>query len=329
MVEIPVPARHKNVFEIQAGACRARWDAESLLFAECCAPYSKGRNPDVTLNYYLHDGLFNSAVGTNVLYLLGCPEDSHISRAASLRFYDAVISISRHVERWWQRDIADTQAKYVLWSGTDCPEDRSIAPKPAALNLVFAGRLIERKGVDTLLQSLPAVLRQHPDLCLSILGDGPERHRLEALSVELGIAEKVRFCGLLDDVRAHFRMADICVFPSKEREGLLGVVVEAMSEGCAIVTTSGNGSEEVLVSGESGILLEPRNPGLLAEAITELLNNPSKRTLLGQGAKSFAKERLTWKASVQGLSDILSNVKSGAVNGLQQGISPKESRDAR
>ena len=149
--------------------------------------------------------------------------------------------------------------------------------------VVFAGRLIPLKRVDALLEACNASRAVTPFLCL-IVGDGPERTRLERLAHDLGLPEGVRFVGQAPDVRPYYQAADLFVLPST-REGLSVALLEAMACGLCPLVSGLPGNQELVQHGVNGLAFPPHQPGLLSTRLAEVLGDPDLRRQLGQAAR--------------------------------------------
>jgi len=147
--------------------------------------------------------------------------------------------------------------------------------------LAFAGRLGPQKSVGTLLDAIRGVA----DVTLVIAGDGPERGTLELRSHELALNGRVRFLGSVPraTVLRLFRAADASVLPSAW-ENFPHTVVEALAVGCPVIATSVGGVPEVVVDGENGLLVDPRDAPGLARAIERFFSDADLRTRLAAGA---------------------------------------------
>ncbi len=154
--------------------------------------------------------------------------------------------------------------------------------------LLFAGRLVQQKGVDVLIQAAASLADLWPRLHLLIAGDGRDRQPLEAMARRKLISERVSFLGRRDDVPQLMKAADIIVMPSRW-EGLPLALLEAMTAGRAIVATNVEGNRDVLVDGESALMVPSENPTALASAISRLLADPQLRAKLGKAAETRAR----------------------------------------
>jgi glycosyltransferase involved in cell wall biosynthesis len=134
------------------------------------------------------------------------------------------------------------------------------------LRLLYLGRLVPEKGVDTLLRAA-AFLRERRPVRLRVAGGGPDRARLEALAAELGLAEAAEFLGPRDDVPELLARAQLLVLASRE-EALPTVLVEALAAGARVVAADVPcGPREILEGGRWGTLVPPADPEALAAGI--------------------------------------------------------------
>jgi teichuronic acid biosynthesis glycosyltransferase TuaC len=182
----------------------------------------------------------------------------------------------------------------VLRNGVDTtafqPVDRDAAR--AALGvagpvLISVGHLIERKGHDRVIGALALL----PECTLLIVGDGPERARLEALAERLGVAARVRLLGSVAQAAlpALYGAADVLVLASS-REGWANVLLEAMACGTKVVASPIAGNDEVVRSPAAGRIAAANTPEGLAAAIAELLAAPSDRAATRTYAEAFGWE---------------------------------------
>jgi GT2 family glycosyltransferase/glycosyltransferase involved in cell wall biosynthesis len=159
-------------------------------------------------------------------------------------------------------------------------------------SLFAIGRLVEKKGLDYLIQACSILRRRGRAIRCSLVGEGPERRRLEALVAELGLADAVRFLGALPnhEIWARVGPQDICVVPSVycgggERDGLPVVLLEALARGHAVVATMVAGIPEVIADGIHGLLVAERDPDTLAAAIERLIADPVLRERLAAAGR--------------------------------------------
>lgn len=139
--------------------------------------------------------------------------------------------------------------------------------------LISVGRLSTQKAYDDLLRAFKLVLQKKPFLRLTIVGDGPERKNLLALSNQLGIYEKVYFAGWVADPVNILMKKKFVYVCSSEFEGLPISVLEAMAVGLPVISTRISGITTVIEDNKTGFLVSPRNPQQLAQKIVQILDD--------------------------------------------------------
>ncbi|MBA3788993.1 glycosyltransferase family 4 protein [Patescibacteria group bacterium] len=288
-----------------------RWVTESLAFDEKIFESLKQSRPDIILSYYLPDSLFKPVGIPNVLYLSGYPSKPVPWYKSFIKFCSATVSISSIVSEKWSEELEGVPLKYSLGTGVDYPlvTHEVIEPK-AKYNLVFAGRLIERKGIITLLDAFAQILKFNNDIHLWILGDGELRKEVEKKIDNFKIDKSVSVVGLVQNPYDYFNMADICIFPSHQGDGLMGTVLESMAAGKPVITTINNGNEDVITNGVNGVLIEPQSSVAIVNAVTHLIENNEARLSMGKKAQEFIANNVAWEKNAQKLSDILLEIKS-------------------
>jgi len=161
------------------------------------------------------------------------------------------------------------------------------APLPTSHGLHVLGavaRLSQQKGIEYLLDAFDVLRRRVPDARLWIAGEGEDRRALEERAGRLGIAGHVHFLGHRPDVPALLRRLDLFVLPSLW-EGLPNAIIEAMAARRPVVATAVDGTREVVVENETGLLVPPRSPGALASAMVQLLADPRLRRRMGRAGR--------------------------------------------
>jgi glycosyltransferase involved in cell wall biosynthesis len=176
------------------------------------------------------------------------------------------------------------------------------------LELIFVGGLVPRKACDLALRGAALLLRDGLAR-FTVVGDGPERSRLEQLATTLGIAEAVSFCGWVGhkEVLSRLRASDVLVFPSLRDFGG-GVVFEALALGIVPVVVDFGGPGDIIypevgykvpLTNESDIVAQ------IEKALAELAGNRSLLGRLQRQAVTYAREHLTWDAKAQDTTRIL------------------------
>jgi len=189
-----------------------------------------------------------------------------------------------------------------------CSDD-SRSPEPGSkLKLIFVGGLIPCKACDLALRAAAPLLRS--DLArFTIVGEGPERNRLEQLARSLGIEKAVSFCGWVNHVEVlkRLRSADVMVFPSVRDFGA-GVVFEALATGAVPVVADFGGPGDIVypeVGFKVPLTNESEFVAQMEKILTELAHNRDLLNRLRQKGMSYARERLTWDAKAQDTTRVL------------------------
>lgn len=144
--------------------------------------------------------------------------------------------------------------------------------------ILTLGRLVSKerqKGFDVVIESLPRLAAQIPDIVYLVAGDGPDRSRLEKKALSFGVADRVVFTGMVHDTEKadHYRLADAFVMPSRG-EGFGIVLLEAMACGIPAVASTLDGSKEALRNGLLGTVVDPSNPDDVERGVLEALRKP-------------------------------------------------------
>ena len=170
-----------------------------------------------------------------------------------------------------------------------------LALPPDAPLVISVARLHTEKGHAYLLQALAKLADQHPKVHLLCVGEGHQQASLLELSASLGLAERVHWLGRRDDVARLLALADIFVLPSIHSEAMSLAILEAMAARLPVIITNVGGGSEVVVPGETGLIIRPEDALGLASAINELLSNPSRATAMGQLGRERVEEKFSWE----------------------------------
>lgn len=167
--------------------------------------------------------------------------------------------------------------------------------------LLFVGRLVEKKGLRYLLQALPEVLRARPDVTLIIAGFGPGKAELEAQTRELGLGPVVHFLGAVpqQDLPRLYQRAALFVAPfvqaeSGDQEGLPVALMEAVACGCPAIAGDVAGLQDIFGDEAQECIVNPRDEKALAEAILRQLREPAKAIERSLAMRAAQQERLNW-----------------------------------
>jgi glycosyltransferase involved in cell wall biosynthesis len=251
--------------------------------------------------------------------LAGVPytiETSHVREAWRKGFLKTWYGIDRFIAAFTDRFIAVSKANGDYLSGVKGINPKKITVVPNGIDtksfdvsgdkkpgvreelkiseerplITTVARLEPQKGINYLLRAVPSIVERHHDALFFLVGDGALRGELEVLSESLGITDNVIFAGFRKDIAEILRESTIFVLPSLW-EGLPLVAIEASAAATPVVATAVDGTPEVIMDMETGLLVEPKKVEPLAFAITSLLNDPAWARELGLRGAEFARAK--------------------------------------
>jgi len=216
-------------------------------------------------------------------------------------FTDMTIAVSSAVADFLlEKRITLPQKITVVYNGIELKERKKAHPKPGKkeINIGFVGSLTKRKGVEYLLRAFAKL--QPRSAKLLIVGEGEEKKSLLKLAENLGIKEKIEFTGIISDISTIYPTLDVYVQPSID-EAFGIAVLEAMSFGVPVVASRVGGLCEILkdvsdksdnkpfVKTELGLLVPPKNPSALAEALKYMIAHKDFRETAAKNGQKRAK----------------------------------------
>lgn len=176
---------------------------------------------------------------------------------------------------------------------------------PGAKVLITVARVLPRKGQDTVIKALPAVLSEFPDTYYVIVGDGRYAQSFGELAESFGVSERVIFTGGVghSDVIDYFDLSDIFVMPNRywnnKIEGLPNVLLEASARAKPVIAGNHGGSVEAVEEGVTGFLVDPENVGAVSEAVLKLFRDPGLAREMGERGRARVSGRHTTKGMIE------------------------------
>lgn len=227
----------------------------------------------------------------------------------TVRLADTIVPISDYIKKDLH-DIGRTYDIHVVENGVDYDTLQRIPEGQREWDVVYVGRLSEHKRVNQLLEAVEIVSKNMSDnIDVCIIGDGPEREKLERRAEELGVVQQINFQGFVEadeDVIANIKAATIFVLPSI-REGFPNTILEANACGVPsiVVNHPENGSTAVVKDDETGFIVEP-TPEAIADKIEDVLLDADLRERLSKNARKYGKEH-DWDNIVADLEEVYIN----------------------
>jgi glycosyltransferase involved in cell wall biosynthesis len=222
-----------------------------------------------------------------------------IERVA-MKCADSITSPSKDLAQFVSKDINCSldQIKIIpnpIDADVFTPHGELTIKQDSSLNVLFVGRLEERKGIRYLIEAWKDIIAAVPQAHLYVIGDDTKTGKgqtsvlmqLKKYLEENKLNRSITFIDRipLGDLPAYYRSANVCVVPSVYDNSPY-TCLEAMSCGSAVIGTTAGGTSEYIVHGESGIIVEPRNPNAIAEAVISLLKDKKERERIGGNARS-------------------------------------------
>jgi len=182
--------------------------------------------------------------------------------------------------------------------------------------IVTVGNLVQRKGQDMVIRSLPLIRQSNPEITYLIVGDGPYRPELEKLAGAMGVKDRVIFAGRVaaDDLPDIYALSDVFVMPSRERldsddvEGFGLVFLEASACAKPVVGSWSGGVPDAVVDGVTGLLVNPQYPEEIAKALSRLLLERDFAIQLGRQGRSRVVSEFNWAHVADQVQGVLGGV---------------------
>jgi glycosyltransferase involved in cell wall biosynthesis len=236
-----------------------------------------------------------------------------------VRGSDAVTAISSYTAERLRRQVPGADPAIIPFGATVEPSAFATTTAPrdagAPFELLFVGRLVERKGVHLLLDAL-ASLPPARRVVLRVVGDGPDRARLQARAEELGLGGRAVFHGFVSKEELQARMAecDCFVLPAVvdskgDTEGLGVVLLEAMSYGKPTIASAAGGIVDIVRDGRNGFLVPPGDAAALAGAIGRMMDDPEGARRMGMNGRDDVRTGFSWDVIVGRLAEVYEAVR--------------------
>ena len=239
--------------------------------------------------------------GVDNLTYLGNFTRTEISRALSRSAADSMRKIAPGIDTNHFAPRADAQALRA---------ELGLSQKKV---IVSVGRLVHRKGQDTLIESMPKILVQIPDAHLLFIGEGPYKDYLVKRAAELKVSHAITFIGRIQyaDLPRYICVGDIFAMPSRSRlaglevEGLGIVYLEASACGLAVIGGKSGGAPDAVLEGETGFAVDGTSADSVAQAAITLLDNPELARQMGVRGRQWIIDEWRWEIWAQKFAQLL------------------------
>ncbi|MGH7999141.1 MAG: glycosyltransferase family 4 protein [Brasilonema sp.] len=223
---------------------------------------------------------------------------------------------------------------HIIHCGIDPALFNVVSHNESGKRLLFVGRLAAAKGLPILLESLATLRRclttsccasTHPAISLTVVGDGPDRQKLEQMTAQLGLSQNVNFVGYKSqaEVRDYFQQTDVFVM-SSFAEGIPVVLMEAMAAGVPVVATQIAGISELVEDGVNGYLVPPGDAVSLTKCIEKLLSNAKIRAAFGTAGRAKVEKEFNIHHEVARLHRLMTSALQGHVEPIRPNYQQKQ-----
>jgi len=232
---------------------------------------------------------------------------------------DKIIAISNLIKKELEDDLGIPNNKIeVVYNGIDLEEFRVLDDKTienekkkygffkGSKIIGYTGRLHEEKGISILIEAFYQVSRRFDHLYLLLVGDGPERKKLEIQVARLGLEKKVLFLGYKENVPLFLNLIDVFVLPSIIRESFGIVLTEAMACHKVVIASNLGGIPEIINSGIDGFLFEPGNDKELSDRLSQVLSDEKLMVDIGKSALERVKKHFSVNVMINRLEEVFS-----------------------
>lgn len=235
----------------------------------------------------------------------------------ALRHFDRVLPVSEYLRSELLAAGLNAEAIITVYDGLDLATFRNQTTTAQGLRtrlglnrafvVTIVGRLSSEKGQRDFLAAARFVLDQLHNVRFLVVGEGPDHAALQAQAMAIGRSGTILFLGYREDVPALMMASDVVILAS-HREAFGDVLIEAMAASRPVVATRVGGVPEIVRDGEAGLLVPPRNPACLAQAIIYLLTHPEEARRMGQRGCAVVAKHFTIQRVAEQLANIYQEV---------------------
>ena len=240
--------------------------------------------------------------GTKIVYTRHTPSESldknrlkrAINKYINVFLCDKIIAVSNFIEKQLIEAGLPSKKVIKIFNGVSTLEyEPHSMPKKRVgkgLTLIQVARLEVEKGHKYVIEAMSLIKKEKYDVKLIIVGDGSKRVELQELANRLKIGDRVTFVGYMKNVKDIVEESDVVILPSI-KEALAIALLEGMAAGKPCIASYVGGIPEVVENGVNGILVEPKNPEAIKEAVIKLYENPELRRSMGEQSIRIVKEK--------------------------------------
>ncbi|HEY6349376.1 MAG TPA: glycosyltransferase family 4 protein [Candidatus Angelobacter sp.] len=245
-----------------------------------------------------------------------------------LRRFDAVAAVSARIAGQLRQSGVSAEKITVIDNGIDLRPFQSAVPVLKSelkagdrLLIGTVGRLTAQKGMEYFLTAARQLLKDFPQMLFAIVGDGPDREKLEQMAKDLNIEKSIHFTGARSDMPAIYASLDIFVLASVA-EGMPMALLEAMASGRPVVATAVGAVPQVVVVGRTGMLVRARDAAGLADALANLLRHPELCDRLARNGQTEVRKQFSSQVMTQKYCKLYAQLLDKKNGRVDEGHSP-------
>lgn len=258
-----------------------------------------------------------SLLGALAAKLAGKPSVAHVhglNTATCFTYSTLVIAVSNAVKQHLCAQGLDPNKIRVVHNGVDIQKFEPVNSADAKLKLGYDaksplfgvfGRLSSEKGQRVAIEAMFLLLKDYPTARLVLAGDGKDLDDLKTTAQALGITENIQFAGFANDIRCLMSACDAIIVPSL-KEGFGLAAVEAMALERPVVASAIGGLNEIVLPNETGFLVAPNDPNIIAESIKQIIKDPILAESMGKRGRARVEESFNLPKQMQQVFSILS-----------------------
>lgn len=235
---------------------------------------------------------------------------------------ESVVTISEYNKNYLINKIGVSNRIDVIRCGIELNkfDSQRKSKSEGRLRILTVSRLVEKKGIEYLIKSIPTTIKEIPNLEFIVVGSGPLNSSLQQLVNHLNIDSYIKFKGDVSDSELfkYYNHADIFVLPciiaeNGDRDGIPVSMMEAMAMEIPLVSTKVSGIPELVKDGVSGIIVPPKDEKAISEALIKLLNNEDLRVQMGKAGRQIILEKYNVTIEGHKLMNMFRNFKSNTI----------------
>jgi len=168
--------------------------------------------------------------------------------------------------------------------------------------LMFVGRLSEKKGLNYLIDAMPTIVKEYPNIKLLIAGSGEDEHDLKEQTKKNGMENNIKFLGPVphDELPSYYATADIFVGPSViarggDREGVPVTYMEAMASGTYLIGTDLEGNRDIIKHNDTGSMIKQRDPDAISDEVIKVLKNKEESDKIAKKGMEYVNQFFNWE----------------------------------